>query len=103
MTRSAFEINDVCVAPGSRRTVDIPMAGLYTHTPVTLPVHVVHHEGRRATQKVRGFIEEGTKTAGATAHVCSAMPKDPALRKGLFIQPVIFTGLTSKRRHTRGL
>jgi DNA-binding transcriptional LysR family regulator len=25
--------------------------------PPALPVHVVHHEGRRATQKVRGFVE----------------------------------------------
>jgi acyl-CoA reductase-like NAD-dependent aldehyde dehydrogenase len=52
-------------------------------------------------EKVRGFIEEGTRTPGATAHVCSAMPKDPALRKGLFIQPVIFTGLTRDSRLVR--
>lgn len=25
--------------------------------PAALPVHVVHHEGRRATQKVRGFVD----------------------------------------------
>ncbi len=52
-------------------------------------------------EKVRGFIEEGTRTPGAQAHVCSAMPKDPALRKGLFIQPVIFTGLTRDSRLVR--
>ncbi|MBL6457820.1 aldehyde dehydrogenase family protein [Belnapia sp. T6] len=52
-------------------------------------------------EKVRGFIEEGTKTPGATAHVCSAMPTDPALKKGLFIQPVIFTGLTKDSRLVR--
>ncbi|WP_149535672.1 aldehyde dehydrogenase family protein [Siccirubricoccus phaeus] len=52
-------------------------------------------------QKVKGFIEEGTRTPGATAHVCSAMPKDPALKKGLFIQPVIFTGLTKESRLVR--
>ncbi|MGG5808158.1 aldehyde dehydrogenase family protein [Falsiroseomonas sp. CW058] len=51
--------------------------------------------------KVRSYIEEGTRTPGATAHVCSAMPKDPALRKGLFIQPVIFTGLTGESRLVR--
>lgn len=53
-------------------------------------------EGQLA--KVRGFIEEGKATAGASAHVCSRLPDDPALKKGLFIQPVIFTGLT---RHSR--
>jgi acyl-CoA reductase-like NAD-dependent aldehyde dehydrogenase len=52
-------------------------------------------------EKVRGFIEEGTKTPGATAHVCSAMPSDPALKKGLFIQPVIFTGLGADSRLVR--
>jgi acyl-CoA reductase-like NAD-dependent aldehyde dehydrogenase len=51
--------------------------------------------------KVRGFIEEGKATRGATAHVCSAMPCDPALKKGLFIQPVIFTGLTKESRLVR--
>ena len=51
--------------------------------------------------KVRGFIEEGTKTKGANALVCSAMPSDPALKKGLFIQPVIFTGLTKDSRLVR--
>jgi acyl-CoA reductase-like NAD-dependent aldehyde dehydrogenase len=48
--------------------------------------------------KVKGFIAEGTATAGATAHVCSRMPEDPALKKGLFLQPVIFTGLTRESR-----
>jgi len=52
-------------------------------------------------EKVRGFIAEGTATPGATAHVCSAMPTDPALKKGLFIQPVIFTGLTRDSRLVR--
>jgi aldehyde dehydrogenase (NAD+) len=52
-------------------------------------------------EKVQGFIEEGRRTPGATAHVCSAMPKDPALKKGLFTQPVIFTGLTKDSRLVR--
>ena len=52
-------------------------------------------------EKVRGFIAEGTATPGAVAHVCSAMPTDPALKKGLFIQPVIFTGLGPDSRLVR--
>ncbi|MBR0683812.1 aldehyde dehydrogenase family protein [Roseomonas eburnea] len=56
-------------------------------------------EGQLA--KVKAYIAEGTATPGATAHVCSAMPTDPALRKGLFIQPVIFTGLTRDSRLVR--
>ena len=52
-------------------------------------------------EKVRAYIAEGAATPGATAHVCSAMPTDPALKKGLFIQPVIFTGLTGASRLVR--
>ena len=44
-------------------------------------------------EKVQGYIEQGRATAGATGRACSAMPKDPALKKGLFIRPHIFTGL----------
>ena len=43
--------------------------------------------------KVQKYIEQGKATAGAEGRACSAMPADPALRKGLFIQPHIFTNL----------
>lgn len=52
-------------------------------------------------EKVKGFIEEGKATAGATGRACSAMPSDPALKKGLFIQPHIFTGLDTESRLVR--
>jgi predicted deacylase len=38
-------INGVQVAPGERAAVEVPVAGLYTATPMTMPVQVVH--GRR--------------------------------------------------------
>jgi predicted deacylase len=34
-------INGVDVGPGERTTIDLPVARLYTHTPLTMPVHVV--------------------------------------------------------------
>ena len=43
--------------------------------------------------KVKRYIEQGRATAGAEGRACSAMPTDPAMRKGLFIQPHIFTNL----------
>jgi len=49
-------------------------------------------------EKVEGFIKEGLATAGATGRACSAMPNDPALKKGLFIRPHIFTGLPNSSR-----
>jgi len=38
---SALTINGVEIEPGSRVTIDIPCGRLYTHTPMTIPVHVI--------------------------------------------------------------
>ena len=43
--RNDFRIGGVLVRPGSRALIDLPVAMLSNHTPVTLPVHVLH--GRR--------------------------------------------------------
>jgi hypothetical protein len=45
MARAPFRLAGVTVQPGRRETLEIPLAGLYTHTPVTMPAQVVH--GRR--------------------------------------------------------
>ena len=42
MTDSPFSIAGESVAPGERRTVNIPVSVLANHTPVNLAVHVVH-------------------------------------------------------------
>ncbi|MCX8134432.1 MAG: aldehyde dehydrogenase family protein [Roseococcus sp.] len=52
-------------------------------------------------EKVQAYIAEGKATPGAVAHECSALPSDPALKKGLFLRPVIFTGLTKDSRLVR--
>ena len=49
-------------------------------------------------KKVEGFIEEGLATPGATGRACSAMPSDPAMKKGLFIRPHIFSDLPNDSR-----
>ena len=51
--------------------------------------------------KVSAFIAEGKATAGATGRACSRLPGDAGLKKGLFIQPHIFTGLTAESRLVR--
>ncbi|MBY6160580.1 succinylglutamate desuccinylase/aspartoacylase family protein [Mameliella alba] len=43
--REPFILGGQSVAPGTRRTVDLPVSVLSDHTPVTLSAHVVH--GRR--------------------------------------------------------
>lgn len=42
MARASFEIGGQSIAPGTRRTVDLPVAVMSDHTPVAMPVHVIH-------------------------------------------------------------
>ncbi|MFA7387374.1 MAG: succinylglutamate desuccinylase/aspartoacylase family protein [Thiohalobacteraceae bacterium] len=44
-----LQINGSRVAPGTQAYIDIPVTQLYTHAPVTIPVHVIHsrHPGPR--------------------------------------------------------
>lgn len=42
MPNDDFIIGVECVAPGERRTVELPISRLSNHTPMTLPVHVVN-------------------------------------------------------------
>ncbi len=44
--KDPLSIGTVEVRPGERRTIDLPVTDLSTHTPITMPVHVVR--GRRA-------------------------------------------------------
>lgn len=46
MARAPFEIGGVKLAPGQRRTIELPLSVMSNHVPVNLPVHVVH--GRRS-------------------------------------------------------
>ena len=37
-----FEIDGITVQPGSRAKVELPLAQLYTQTPLNVPIHVIH-------------------------------------------------------------
>ncbi|MEN8260307.1 MAG: succinylglutamate desuccinylase/aspartoacylase family protein [Pseudomonadota bacterium] len=41
MVISSFSINGQSIKPGSRTMVDLPLPPLYTHTPMTMPIHVI--------------------------------------------------------------
>jgi acyl-CoA reductase-like NAD-dependent aldehyde dehydrogenase len=56
---------------------------------------------RPQLDKVLGYIEYGRAEPGAKAHECSQLPADEALRAGLFVRPVIFTGLDNTSRLAR--
>lgn len=42
LAREPFEYAGQSIAPGQRLTVELPIGTLIDHTPVTLPVHVIH-------------------------------------------------------------
>jgi len=46
MSDRIIRIGDFTIAPGERRSISLPVAALYTHTPLEMPVHVIN--GRRA-------------------------------------------------------
>lgn len=50
--------------------------------------------------RVNHYIRLGLEEGGV-AHECSSLPADPALAHGLYIRPVIFTGLTNDSRLAR--
>jgi aldehyde dehydrogenase (NAD+) len=60
----------------------------------TTDIGSVISEGQYA--KVLNYIELG-KIDGI-AHVCSKLPREPELAKGLFVQPVLFTGLPNTHK-----
>jgi predicted deacylase len=41
MNEDSLTINDINISPGTRATIDLPIGRLYTHTPMTMPVHVI--------------------------------------------------------------
>jgi len=46
MSNPSIDINGVTIPPGQNLTIDLPVARLYTHTPMTMPVHVIN--GKKA-------------------------------------------------------
>ena len=59
MKNETFAINGVTVTPGMRTTIDLPAGKLYTHAPMSIPVHVI-----------------SSKTAGPRLFVCAAIHGD---------------------------
>ncbi len=81
MARADFEIAGQRIVAGKRSTVEVPVARLYTHTPLHIPVEVVH--GRRE---------------GPTLLVCGAIHGDEINGVEIVRRLLRFTGL----RYLRG-
>jgi len=51
-----FTLAGVSVRPGQRTIVDLPVAGLYTHTPLNMPVHIIRGRSEGPTLFVSAAI-----------------------------------------------
>jgi uncharacterized protein len=56
MTMQPFTIGSLTIAPGERRTVDLPVSVLSNHTPMALPVHVIHGSRPGPTLFISGAV-----------------------------------------------
>ncbi len=91
MTRARphFTIGTARIAPGSRRTVGLPVSVLSDHTPVTLSAHVVHGTREGPTIFVSGGVH-GDEVIGV--EIIRRVLKSPALaalRGTLIAVPIV--------------
>jgi len=78
MTANTITINGVSMHAGMRETIDLPLAKLYTHAPLSMPVHVVC--GKRPGPKL--FVSaaiHGDELNGV--EIIRQLINDPALKR----------------------
>lgn len=98
--RAAFVFGGEQVAPGTRRTIDLPVSALSDHTPVTMSAHVVH--GKADGPKV--FVSAGVHGDEVIGiEIVRRLLKSPALKrlKGtLIVVPIVNSfGFINKSRY----
>ncbi|MEX0729514.1 MAG: succinylglutamate desuccinylase/aspartoacylase family protein [Aquisalimonadaceae bacterium] len=100
MARAPFEIAGTSVAPGSRATIDLPAGHLYTHTPLTIPLQVVHGS-REGPCLVVSAAVHGDEINGV--EIIRRLLRQPALRRlrgTLVAVPIVnVLGFTSRSRY----
>lgn len=78
MVADALKINGVSVSPGTRVTIDLPVGRLYTHTPMTMPVHVIRGKAQGPRLFVSAAIH-GDEINGV--EIIRRLLKLPALKR----------------------
>src|SRR5690606_24663580 len=56
---------------------------------------------RAQFDRVHSYIQLGELVPGAQSHHLSNVPSDPAFKDGLFVQPVMFTGISHDHQLSR--
>jgi len=96
----AWTIGGATIAPGERRTVDLPISVLSDHTPATLSVHVVHGRRSGPTAFISAGIH-GDEVVGA--EIIRRVLRHPGLGRlagTLLVVPIVNTyGFLSHSRY----
>ncbi|MBV2358647.1 succinylglutamate desuccinylase/aspartoacylase family protein [Thalassococcus sp. CAU 1522] len=87
--RAAFPIGRAEIAPGNRRTVDLPVSVLSDHTPVTMSVHVVHGRRPGPTVFVSGGVHGDEVIGVEIVRRLLRVPSLDSLRGTLIAVPIV--------------
>lgn len=87
--REEFEIGGEQIAPGTRRTVDMPISTLSDHTPVNMSVHVIHGRRPGPTLFVSAGIHGDEVIGVEIVRRLLRAPNLNALRGTLLVVPIV--------------
>ena len=98
--RRAFEIGGQSVAPGTRRTIGLPVSYLSDHTPVTMSAHVVHGRQEGPVIFVSGGVHGDEVIGLEIVRRLLRSPRLRGLRGTLLVVPIVNSfGFIAKSRY----
>ncbi len=87
--RDDFELGAVRIAPGSRKTVELPISTLSDHTPVNMSVHVIHGKRPGPTLFVSAGIHGDEVIGVEIVRRLLRTPNLNSLRGTLMVIPIV--------------
>jgi len=89
MARAEFEFQGNWIKPGHRAVVDVPLPGLYTDTPIYMPVHVVHGRAGGPTLFVSAAVHGDEINGVEIIRRLLLQPQLKRLRGTLLAAPIV--------------
>lgn len=100
MESTALVIGGTPIPPGTRQTVDVPVARLYTHTEMTMPVHVIRGKKSGPRLFVSAALHGDELNGVEVVRRLLAMKRLSQLRGTLLLVPVVNVyGFVSRTRY----
>lgn len=89
MARAPIVVGGVSIAPGTRATVELELARLHTHTPVDMPVQVIHGRNDGPVLCVSAAIHGDELNGIEIVRRLVALPQLKRLRGTLIAVPIV--------------